>query len=165
MNEDEIPPLLSANEPVDLLGLNEVNPKAIELEESNALALAIIQPGNNPPLPSNALSEIGKTSGWELALVTAPSNHTSRVAETKLNCTSTKCANGNDVPARTNDDASTSAANDDAAAANMMMLVPHQNTAQYSQQQMPQMVSSNPFGDPFSYPPISMPPQGNYTLL
>jgi phosphatidylinositol-binding clathrin assembly protein len=26
-------------------GLNEINPKAVELEESNALALAIIPPG------------------------------------------------------------------------------------------------------------------------
>ncbi|KAL2481831.1 putative clathrin assembly protein [Abeliophyllum distichum] len=218
-NEDEIPPLLSANEPVDLLGLNEVNPKAIELEESNALALAIIQQGNNPPLPSNALSEIGKTSGWELALVTEPSNHTSRVAETKLaggfdkllldslyeddasrrqlqlqnagynagygyEMTAPNPFDQHDPFAMSNRIASPLNVQMEMMSQqeqmmmhqnqqqmmmlqqqNMMMLVPHQNRAQYSQQQMPQMVSSNPFGDPFSYPPISMPPQGNYTLL
>ncbi|BBG92784.1 ENTH/ANTH/VHS superfamily protein, partial [Prunus dulcis] len=39
----------------------EMNPKAAEIEESNALALAIVP------------------QGWELALVTTPSNHTSQV--------------------------------------------------------------------------------------
>ncbi|KAI5659445.1 hypothetical protein M9H77_28238 [Catharanthus roseus] len=84
--EDPPPPLISADEPVDLLGLSqEVNPKAAELEESNALALAIVQPGNDDPLSSNnGLSEIGKTSGWELALVTAPSNNNSQPMEKKM---------------------------------------------------------------------------------
>ncbi|KAK6152189.1 hypothetical protein DH2020_014824 [Rehmannia glutinosa] len=79
------PPLISAEEPIDLLGLNEVNQKAGQLEESNALALAIVQPGNDAPPFNNALDEIGKTSGWELALVTAPSNiNKPQVAETKM---------------------------------------------------------------------------------
>ncbi|KAL3533262.1 hypothetical protein ACH5RR_006783 [Cinchona calisaya] len=82
-NEDD-PPLMSTEEPADLLGLNEVNLKAAELEESNALALAIIQPGNDLLSSNNALSEIDKTSGWELALVTAPSNHSSQPPERKL---------------------------------------------------------------------------------
>ncbi|XP_027069895.1 putative clathrin assembly protein At5g57200 [Coffea arabica] len=83
--EEEDPPLISAEEPADLLGLNdEVNPKAAELEESNALALAIIQPGNDPSSSNYALTEIGQTSGWELALVTAPSNHTSKPPERKM---------------------------------------------------------------------------------
>ncbi|CAA3021283.1 clathrin assembly At5g57200 [Olea europaea subsp. europaea] len=83
-NEEEIGPQISAEEPVDLLGLNEVNPKALELEESNALALAIVQPGDEGLPMHNAWSEIGKTSGWELALVTAPSNNKSQVADTKM---------------------------------------------------------------------------------
>ncbi|KAL1827384.1 hypothetical protein ACET3Z_005796 [Daucus carota] len=71
--EDQVPP--PHEEMGDLLGLNEeINPRAAELEESNALALAIIQPGSEQQSTSNALSEIGKTSGWELALVTTPSN-------------------------------------------------------------------------------------------
>lgn len=79
--EDEVPPLIATEEIGDLLGLNEVNPRAAELEESNALALAIIQPGNDPLSTNNALSEIGNTSGWELALVTTPSNNNSNAAE------------------------------------------------------------------------------------
>ncbi|KAF2309764.1 hypothetical protein GH714_004992 [Hevea brasiliensis] len=83
----EAPPLISADDIGDLLGLNEVNPKAIELEESNALALAIIPPGGDQPSSSNhALSELGRpnATGWELALVTTPSNNTTHLVESKL---------------------------------------------------------------------------------
>ncbi|XP_022869722.1 putative clathrin assembly protein At5g57200 [Olea europaea var. sylvestris] len=192
-NEDEIPQLISTDEPVDLLGLNEVNPKAVELEENNALALSIIQPGNNSTLPSNALSEIGKTSGWELALVTAPSNHTSQTAETKL-------AGGFDkllLDSLYEDDASRrqiqlqnagysagygyemTAPNpfeqhDPFAMSNniappisvqMAMMSQQEQMIMHQQQQMPQMVSPNPFGDPFIYSPSSIRPLGNHTLL
>ncbi|KAK6131677.1 hypothetical protein DH2020_034584 [Rehmannia glutinosa] len=83
---EEVPQPESAQEPPDLLGLNiEVNPEALKLEESNALALAILQPGDNLPSANNALAEIGKTSGWELALVTTPSNiNKPQVSETKM---------------------------------------------------------------------------------
>ncbi|KAK4360357.1 hypothetical protein RND71_019309 [Anisodus tanguticus] len=80
---EETPPMISTDEPVDLLGLNQVDPKVAELEESNALALAIIQPGKENPSASYQLSEIGSTSGWELALVTASSNNTSYVTPDK----------------------------------------------------------------------------------
>lgn len=43
--EAELPPLISTDDTDDLLGLNEINPKAQELEENNALALAIVPPG------------------------------------------------------------------------------------------------------------------------
>ncbi|KAJ1400631.1 Phosphoinositide-binding clathrin adaptor, domain 2 [Sesbania bispinosa] len=78
--EAEPPPLISTD---DLLGLSEINPKAQELEECNALALAIIPPGGNN---SNnlALTDISGTSGWELALVTTPSNHTSQAPDRKM---------------------------------------------------------------------------------
>ncbi|KAI8571419.1 hypothetical protein RHMOL_Rhmol01G0118800 [Rhododendron molle] len=82
--EEEVPPSTSAEETGDLLGLYEVNPKAVELEESNALALAILPPGADPLSNSRALTEIGKTSGWELALVTTPSNNSGHVVESKL---------------------------------------------------------------------------------
>ncbi|XWS73314.1 hypothetical protein CRYUN_Cryun02cG0118100 [Craigia yunnanensis] len=75
---EEPQPLLSTG---DLLGLNEINPRAVELEESNALALAIVPPGTGST--SNGLNEIGGT-GWELALVTTPSNNTAHVVESKL---------------------------------------------------------------------------------
>ncbi|KAL9224100.1 hypothetical protein vseg_000169 [Gypsophila vaccaria] len=71
--QSEPPPFISTDDD-DLLGLRELNPRAAELEESNALALAIIQPGaENQSTSSNVLTEFG-TSGWELALVTAPSH-------------------------------------------------------------------------------------------
>ncbi|XP_042032028.1 putative clathrin assembly protein At5g57200 [Salvia splendens] len=63
-------------EPIDLLDLSEVNEDALKIEENNALALAIFEPDVNPPSSSNALAEIGSTSGWELAIVEAPSNMT-----------------------------------------------------------------------------------------
>ncbi|KAJ8444240.1 hypothetical protein Cgig2_028121 [Carnegiea gigantea] len=87
----ESPPLISTD---DLLGLNEVNPKATEVEESNALALAIRdlttlfisclkflkwldeRRGQNQSSTSSDLMDLGTSgSGWELALVTTPSNN------------------------------------------------------------------------------------------
>ncbi|KAJ6381205.1 hypothetical protein OIU77_029983 [Salix suchowensis] len=86
--EEEVvePPLVSNDAFGDLLGLNEINPKAAELEESNALALAIVPPGADPLSSSNALSELGKpnATGWELALVTTPSNPTSQPIQSKM---------------------------------------------------------------------------------
>ncbi|GFQ04647.1 putative clathrin assembly protein at4g25940 [Phtheirospermum japonicum] len=79
------PPLIPADEPVDLLGLNEVNQKAGQLDETNALALAIVQPGNDAPPTHDAFADFGNTSGWELALVTAPSNvNKPQAADTKM---------------------------------------------------------------------------------
>ncbi|KAF8389986.1 hypothetical protein HHK36_024506 [Tetracentron sinense] len=69
----------------DLLGLNSTAPDAYAIEERNALALAII--------PSDAASSyepgIVQTkdmdpTGWELALVTTPSNNISSVNEMQL---------------------------------------------------------------------------------
>ncbi|TKY72763.1 putative clathrin assembly protein [Spatholobus suberectus] len=82
--EAEPPPLISTDDATDdLLGLNEINPKAMELEENNAMALAIIPPGGNNP-NNLALSNIDGTTGWELALVTTPSNHTSQASDRKM---------------------------------------------------------------------------------
>ncbi|KAL4321352.1 hypothetical protein HN51_065873 [Arachis hypogaea] len=81
---EEAAPLISNNWiDDDLLGLREINPQAVELEERNALALAIVQPGGNN---SNnlALNNIGDTTGWELALVTAQSNHTSQAPDRNM---------------------------------------------------------------------------------
>ncbi|PPR81772.1 hypothetical protein GOBAR_AA38937 [Gossypium barbadense] len=72
--KQEPQPLVSLASTDDLLGLNEINPRALELEESNALALAIV-PSGNESTTNRGLNEISGT-GWELALVTAPSNHT-----------------------------------------------------------------------------------------
>ncbi|CAA7062434.1 unnamed protein product [Microthlaspi erraticum] len=60
----------------DLLGLHEINPQAAEIEQRNALALAIYPPGQEPSGPSNSLSLIeAGGSGWELALVTPQNNN------------------------------------------------------------------------------------------
>ncbi|XP_051152439.1 putative clathrin assembly protein At5g57200 [Andrographis paniculata] len=83
------PPSAVVHEEDDLLGLlRELSPEAKKIEESNALALAIIQPGND--LLSSSSSDnkapLAESTGWELALVTQPSNMTRppQVAETKM---------------------------------------------------------------------------------
>ncbi|KAF2928310.1 putative clathrin assembly protein At5g57200 [Oryza sativa Japonica Group] len=81
--DDEPEPTTTA----DLLGLNEVNPAAAQLEENNALALAIVSPGSNTS--AGAGSGFGGmlgSSGWELALVTEPTNSSSNqlLTESKL---------------------------------------------------------------------------------
>ncbi|XP_029128419.1 putative clathrin assembly protein At5g57200 isoform X2 [Cajanus cajan] len=82
--EVEPPPLISTDDAIDdLLGLHEINPKAMEMEESNAMALAIVPPGGNNP-NNLALSNIEGTNGWELALVATPSNHTSQAVDRKM---------------------------------------------------------------------------------
>lgn len=69
----------------DLLNLDaEVNPLVADLEESNALALAIIAPGDHNKTSASQKLFDANSSGWELALVTAPSTHTSQAAETSL---------------------------------------------------------------------------------
>ncbi|XWS70998.1 hypothetical protein CRYUN_Cryun03dG0099000 [Craigia yunnanensis] len=78
---EEPEPLISTENTGDLLSLNEMNPRAVELEERNALALAIVSPGTDTR--SCGLSQIGGTE-WELALVTTPSNNTAHDIETKL---------------------------------------------------------------------------------
>ncbi|GMP79196.1 hypothetical protein CsSME_00034840 [Camellia sinensis var. sinensis] len=49
--EEEVPLLISTDQTEDLMGLNEINSKAAELEESNALALAIVPPVFKPGVP------------------------------------------------------------------------------------------------------------------
>ncbi|XP_066376290.1 putative clathrin assembly protein At5g57200 isoform X5 [Miscanthus floridulus] len=62
----------------------EVNPMIADLEESNALALAIVAPGyENKMSTSRDLFALDK-AGWELALVTAPSNHTNQQVDDQL---------------------------------------------------------------------------------
>uniref|UniRef100_A0A0E0JW83 ENTH domain-containing protein n=1 Tax=Oryza punctata TaxID=4537 RepID=A0A0E0JW83_ORYPU len=68
----------------DLLKLDaEVNPLVAELEENNAWALAIVAPGDQTKASTSLDLFSGNTSGWELALVTAPSS-TSQPVQTKL---------------------------------------------------------------------------------
>ncbi|KAK9947509.1 hypothetical protein M0R45_003129 [Rubus argutus] len=68
-------------EPPDLLGLNDPAPDTSALDEKNAMALAIVpvsdQPTSTAPTQANG-------TGWELALVTAPSSNESATAASKL---------------------------------------------------------------------------------
>ncbi|KAL9260045.1 putative clathrin assembly protein [Drosera capensis] len=71
------------SEPNDLLGLNDPNPVALDLDEKNALALAIV-PVADPSATTPALDLQNGATGWELALVTAPSSNESATATSKL---------------------------------------------------------------------------------
>ncbi|KAL9667050.1 hypothetical protein QQ045_001396 [Rhodiola kirilowii] len=69
-------------EPPDLLGLNDLTPQASELDEKNALALAIVPVGYNSSSNPNPMMD--GTTGWELALVTAPSSNENATTASKL---------------------------------------------------------------------------------
>ncbi|KAJ6811100.1 putative clathrin assembly protein [Iris pallida] len=78
------PPPLPKAEDGDLLGLYTVNPDASAIEESNALALAIV-PSSNGSTDSAVVQEKGfDPSGWELALVTTPSTINAPAIESQL---------------------------------------------------------------------------------
>jgi len=67
--------------PPDLLNMDDHVPAAAELEEKNALVLAIVPADQQPSAVSN---HANGTAGWELALVTAPSSNESAAAASKL---------------------------------------------------------------------------------
>ncbi|KAK4257732.1 hypothetical protein QN277_007285 [Acacia crassicarpa] len=81
--EAELSPLIPTEATDDLLGLNGINSNAQELEDNNALALAIAPTGGNSVI-DRSLKDIAGTSGWELALVTAPSNHSFQTPDGKM---------------------------------------------------------------------------------
>lgn len=69
----------------DLLGLNDVTPDATAIEDSNALALAIVS--SDAASTSNSGTASAKEfdpTGWELALVTTPSTDISSHTERQL---------------------------------------------------------------------------------
>ncbi|OVA09489.1 AP180 N-terminal homology (ANTH) domain [Macleaya cordata] len=67
----------------DLLGLDELSQDPSELDEKNSLALAIYT-SDDPSTTANNLSLTVENTGWELALVTAPSSNETAVAGSKL---------------------------------------------------------------------------------
>lgn len=76
------PPNMDA---VDLLGLNIDAPNASAIEESNALALAIVPSDTAPTFDSSASqAKDFDPTGWELALVTTPSTDISAANERQL---------------------------------------------------------------------------------
>ncbi|XP_042005395.1 putative clathrin assembly protein At2g01600 [Salvia splendens] len=83
--EASIPPSLPTKvDTDDLLGLNADTQDAAAIEESNALALALIPSGTTPFDSDASQSTSFDPSGWELALVTAPSTNLSSVQERQL---------------------------------------------------------------------------------
>ncbi|KAM0883827.1 hypothetical protein ACQ4PT_031361 [Festuca glaucescens] len=68
-------------EPMDLLSMDEPIPDTSELDQKNALALAIVQPDIAPV--ASASSQNAATS-WELALVTAPSSNGNATTSRKM---------------------------------------------------------------------------------
>ncbi|THU48943.1 hypothetical protein C4D60_Mb06t04320 [Musa balbisiana] len=78
-------PVSVVSEQTDLLGLNGATPVASELDNKNAMALAIVPVDNVPSsATSSSLNPENGTTGWELALVTAPSSNESAVTSSKL---------------------------------------------------------------------------------
>ncbi|XP_019440645.1 PREDICTED: putative clathrin assembly protein At5g35200 [Lupinus angustifolius] len=75
----EAPPV---QPPPDLLNLEDHVHAASELEERNALALAIISVDDQPT--SAIPNQANVTTGWELALVTTPSSNESAATASKL---------------------------------------------------------------------------------
>ncbi|KAK6134184.1 hypothetical protein DH2020_032074 [Rehmannia glutinosa] len=83
--ESAIPPPPPTNlDTDDLLGLNVPTVDASVIEESNALALAIVPSGTTPFDPAASQGKDFDPSGWELALVTTPSTNLSSVQERQL---------------------------------------------------------------------------------
>ncbi|XP_033135785.1 putative clathrin assembly protein At2g01600 isoform X2 [Brassica rapa] len=69
----------------DLLGLNTSAPDASAIEDQNALALAIISnDGGNSSTPRSFQANDYDPTGWELALVTTPSNDISAATDRQL---------------------------------------------------------------------------------
>ncbi|CAM6013090.1 unnamed protein product [Sphagnum balticum] len=72
-------------EPIgDLLGLDEDLPNAAALEESNALALAIVPESSTTTNGNGSAYNADGTTGWELALVTNPTDSSSAATNSKL---------------------------------------------------------------------------------
>ncbi|XP_057969033.1 putative clathrin assembly protein At5g35200 [Malania oleifera] len=174
----------------DLLRMDELIPEASELDEKNALALAIVTPENHSN-SANDLDLMGQTSGWELALVTAPSSNNAAVADSKLAGGLDKLTLDSlydDAIARGSNqnggyhmgqasnpyDVATQdpfyASNNIAPPTNVQMATMSQQQAFMMQQQQQQPAigqdSTNPFGNPFvGAGGPSHPPHNSYTGL
>ncbi|AQK91919.1 Putative clathrin assembly protein [Zea mays] len=171
------PPKAEVPDTGDLLGLDDTNPAVSAIEESNALALAIVPTDGASTTGNTAFQDKGfDPTGWELALVTAPSNTTS----------STSVGQGGGLDKlileslyddgayrqRQQQQLYGSAApnpfmaNDPFAMSNQVAPPPSVQMAAMSQQhqQIPTMMQPNPFGPPM-HPQVSMAPATNNPFL
>ncbi|XP_076951255.1 putative clathrin assembly protein At2g01600 [Bidens hawaiensis] len=78
------PPTFNSHEPDDLLGLTFNAPSASSVEESNALALALVQTDATSNGSAGVQAKDIDLTGWELALVTSPSTDISSFQERQL---------------------------------------------------------------------------------
>uniref|UniRef100_A0A1J3IK30 Putative clathrin assembly protein n=1 Tax=Noccaea caerulescens TaxID=107243 RepID=A0A1J3IK30_NOCCA len=85
--ESPEPVKVEAEKPVekqpDLLSMDDPAPVVSDLDEKNALALAIVPVTVEPPASTTDFTN-GNSTGWELALVTAPSSNEGAAANSKL---------------------------------------------------------------------------------
>ncbi|KAK9070820.1 hypothetical protein SSX86_011222 [Deinandra increscens subsp. villosa] len=80
--EVEVPEIRSESPPPAQPGLDDPVTEASEIEQKNSLALAIVPAVEQPS--STATTSVNGTSGWELALVTAPSSNGSATSASQL---------------------------------------------------------------------------------
>ncbi|CAH1439358.1 unnamed protein product [Lactuca virosa] len=73
---------VASKPPPDLLGLDDPVTDASEFDQKNSLALAIVPVVDQPT--STTTTSFNGTSGWELALVTAPSSNGTTASASKL---------------------------------------------------------------------------------
>ncbi|XP_065022214.1 putative clathrin assembly protein At2g01600 isoform X2 [Musa acuminata AAA Group] len=77
------PVKINGSDTGDLLGLNETNSYASAIEDTNALALAIV-PADATTNSGTVQDQVFDPTGWELALVTTPSSNNATAVESKL---------------------------------------------------------------------------------
>lgn len=172
------PPKTEVADTGDLLGLDDPNPAGSAIEESNALALAIVPTDGASTTGNTAFQDKGfDPTGWELALVTAPSNTTSSASVGQLGGGFDKLIldslyDDGAYRQRQQQQLYGSAApnpfmtNDPFAMSNQVAPPPSVQMAAMSQQhqQIPTMMQPNPFGPPMQ-PQIGMSPATNNPFL
>ncbi|KAG0519060.1 hypothetical protein BDA96_09G231500 [Sorghum bicolor] len=172
------PPKTEVADTGDLLGLDDPNPAVSAIEESNALALAIVPTDGASTTSNTAFQDKGfDATGWELALVTAPSNTTSSSSVGQLGGGFDKLIldslyDDGAYRQRQQQQLYGSAApnpfmtNDPFAMSNQVAPPPSVQMAAMSQQhpQIPTMMQPNPFGPPMQ-PQMGMGPATNNPFL
>ncbi|XP_066368514.1 putative clathrin assembly protein At2g01600 [Miscanthus floridulus] len=172
------PPKTEVADTGDLLGLDDPNPAVSAIEESNALALAIVPTDGASTTGYTAFQDKGfDPTGWELALVTAPSNTTSSSSVGQLGGGFDKLIldslyDDGAYRQRQQQQLYGSAApnpfmtNDPFAMSNQVAPPPSVQMAAMSQQhpQIPTMMQPNPFGPPMQ-PQMGMGPATNNPFL
>ncbi|MFS7993003.1 putative ANTH domain, ENTH domain, phosphoinositide-binding clathrin adaptor, domain 2 [Helianthus anomalus] len=156
------PPTFNSRDPDDLLGLNFDAPNGSAIEESNALALAIV-PSDTSSGSAFQTKDFDPT-GWELALVSTPSTNISSVQERQM-------AGGLDSLTLNSlyDEGAYRASQQPvygSPAPNPFEVAdPFAMSAQPAQPQMPQPYQANPFG-PYAQPAaLYGPPQQPPNLI